>query len=111
MTHGDLADGQPCEMLLASIGLERDLMDREVCQPTGGLGPRLVLDLNPIVEVDPQPKIFEQTGLNAGRRWRSRRAVLWCAIDRPRLRDEGSDRQSDACTDRGGTERANNGAV
>jgi len=112
-THGDLSDGLPREMLLAGSGLERDLVGRETRQTTGGPGPRLVLDPELIVEVDPKGKILEQAGLNTAGSARPRNgsAALWRTIDSPHPRDECSHSQSDARTDRGGAERSNDDAV
>jgi len=42
VAHGDLANGLPPEMLLAGVGVDRDLICRQARQATGGPDPRLV---------------------------------------------------------------------
>jgi hypothetical protein len=59
VAHGDLANGLPREMLLASVGVDRDFICREARQATGGPDPRLVLDPELIVEVDPKREVLE----------------------------------------------------
>jgi len=51
VTHGNLANGVPCETLLSSVGVNRDFIVREARQSTGDPARRLVLDPKLVVEV------------------------------------------------------------
>jgi hypothetical protein len=59
-THGDAANGFARETLLASIGLDGDLIAREADQASRGDGPGPVLDMKPIVEVGSKSEILER---------------------------------------------------
>jgi hypothetical protein len=100
-------------MLLAGVGVERDLICREARQATGGPESRLALDPELIVEICPKCKILEQAGVNTagGARSRNGSAALWRTIDSPHPSDECPHSQSDARADRGGAERSDDDAV